>query len=597
MLNEARFGWFKDRLFDDASADFLFPGLGRAELTVNSTNNLGVASQYPRLNPSERRFQFSDNLSWTKGAHTMKFGFDAASTQDYQKQLINQYGTCSYLSLNNFALDFSGNTSGAKNWVTYSQRFGNPVVDVTLKNYGFYGQDSYRLNSRLLVNFGIRYEYTSIPQPSTVNPDYPQSGVIPTTKTNWAPRLGLTYSLTKDQKTILRAGYGIFYARYQGGLINTFFTNNSVYQQSLTFNRSNAAQLAAGAVYPNFLAASAFAAAPGSGDITIPDKNLRNPYTHQGNLGIERQINSTINLNVSYLWSQGVRLYGVRDLNIGPLSAPVTYSIMDTTNANVIGTYTTPTYRGPRPDTRYRRVNQVENPGLSYYNALAVQVNKRYSHGFQTGVSYTWAHAIDLNQSGGDNNIFFSSGPTSYANGDFAAEKGSAINDTRHRFVINSVWSPTFSRSNSAVARYLINNWQLSQVTPLQSAQPTNSTVTVSGNAFTGALVNASLNGCGCGFGRVPFQPVSNLDLDQIYRVDARLVKKLPFNERVTGYLQFEAFNMFNAQYDTVCRTAEYNLVGTQLRYIPSYGEGSSTRVSPDGTSARRGQVSLRITF
>ena len=65
-------------------------------------------------------------------------------------------------------------------------------------------------------------------------------------------------------------------------------------------------------------------------------------------------------------------------------------------------------------------------PGLSYYDALTVQLNRRLSHNVQGGVAYTWAHAIDLNQSNADNNIFFSSGPTSFANGDFASEKGSA---------------------------------------------------------------------------------------------------------------------------------------------------------------------------
>src|SRR5437667_2154999 len=110
------------------------------------------------------------------------------------------------------------------------------------------------------------------------------------------------------------------------------------------------------------------------------------------------------------------------------------------------------------------------------------------------------------------------------------------------------------------MSRYLVNNWQISAVTTLQSAQPINSTTNVSGNAFTGALVTGSLNGLGGGFSRVPFQPVSNLDVDAIYKVDARLAKKLPFTERVTGYLQIEAFNLFNTPYDTSRRAAEYNL-------------------------------------
>src|SRR5262249_9491392 len=163
-VNEARFGWFKDRLYDPASDDFLYPGLGRASLTVNSTSNLGVAANYPRLNPSETRFSFADNVSWVKGAHAVKFGFEFAHTEDYQNQLMNQYGTYSYSTLNNFALDFSANTSGAKNWTTYSQRFGNPIVDTNLKTVGFYGQDQFRVNARLTLNFGVRYDYTAIPQ-------------------------------------------------------------------------------------------------------------------------------------------------------------------------------------------------------------------------------------------------------------------------------------------------------------------------------------------------------------------------------------------------------------------------------------------------
>ena len=149
------------------------------------------------------------------------------------------------------------------------------------------------------------------------------------------------------------------------------------------------------------------------------------------------------------------------------------------------------------------------------------------------------------------------------------------------------------------MARYLINNWQLSQVTTLQSSQPVNSTTNISGNAFTGALSAGSLNGLGGGFSRVPFQPVSNLDLDRIYKVDARLAKKFPITERVDAYLQFEAFNLFNTPYDTSRRTAEYDFVAATntLTYRKDYGTGSSTASSPDGTNARRAQVSLRVTF
>ncbi len=597
LVNEARFGWFKDRLYDPASPDFLAPGLGLAGLTVNSTGNLGLATPYPRLNPSEARFSFADNVSWVKGAHTFKFGADISHLEDYQNQLGNRFGSYSYSTLNAFALDFSGNTS-AKNWNTYSQTFGNPILDTNLMMYGFYAQDQFRVSSNLILNFGVRYDYTHIPQPTIVNPDYPQTGVINSATDNIAPRVGLAYSIGQGRKTVLRAGYGMFFARYQTGLISTLFLNNNLYTQSITYNSATAAQLAAGPVYPNFLPSTAFTPPPGTTDIVFGDKNLRNPYTHQANVGIERELSSTMSLSTSYVWSRGVRLYGVRDLNVGPLGAPVTYTILDPSGA-VAGTYTTPTYRTPRPDPRYRRVSQIDNPGMSYYDGLAVQLDRRFSKGFQGSIAYTWSHAIDLNQSVATNNIFFSSTPTSYANGDFRSEKGSAGNDVRHRMVINFVWTPTVTHSNSGFAKYLLNNWQLSQVTTLQSSQPVNSTTNISGNAFSGALVSGSLNGLGGGFSRVPFQPVSNLNLQPIYKVDARLSKKLPFSERVIGYLTFEAFNVFNTPYDTGVRAAEYNLntATNTLSYISSYASGSSTASSPDGTNARRAQAGLRITF
>jgi hypothetical protein len=595
-VNEARFGWFKDRLFDDASKAFISPVTGRAGLTINSVINLGYATSYPRTNPSENRFQYADSLTWTKGRHTMKFGVDISSTEDYYNSLINQFGTYSYATFTNFALDFSGNTAGLKNWTTFSQSFGNPIVDPTVHDYGFFAQDQFRVTSKLNVNYGIRYDYAQIPQPTIVNPDYPQTGKIHSSNTNFAPRLGVAYSL--NSKTVLRGGYGLFFARIQTGLVNTFFLNNNVYQKSLTFtNTTLGTSTAAGPVFPNYLPSTNLTPPPGTTDITFADPNLRTPYTHQANLSVERELGNGLTMTVSYLWSRGVHLYTIRDLNAGVQGAPVTYKILDFSN-NVVNTYTTPTYRGPHTDPRYRRIDEVDNGGLSYYDALAVQLNKRFAHGFQGGLAYTFGHAIDFNQGAATNNIFFSTGPTSYENGNYSAEKGSAANDVRHRAVINFVWTPTLSKSNSAFARFVLNNWQLSQITTLQSSQPTTGTITISGAAFPGAEFTGSLNGLG-GTNRVPFLPVGNLDFDRIYRVDARLTKAIPFSERVRLNLEFEVFNLTNTTYYTSRQTAEYSLNAATLSLIPQvrYGQGSATAAFPDGTNARRAQVGARVIF
>ena len=97
----------------------------------------------------------------------------------------------------------------------------------------------------------------------------------------------------------------------------------------------------------------------------------------------------------------------------------------------------------------------------------------------------------------------------------------------------------------------------------------------------------------------MPFEALNNLNLDPILRTDARLARKLPFSERVVGYLQFEAFNITNTPYDTSKRSAQYSLTSATATLAPiaSYGSGSASQGFPDGTNARRAQVSLRVTF
>ena len=109
-------------------------------------------------------------------------------------------------------------------------------------------------------------------------------------------------------------------------------------------------------------------------------------------------------------------------------------------------------------------------------------------------------------------------------------------------------------------------------------------------------LAYGTLNGSG-GWSRVPFFPVSSLDIDRTYRVDARLTRNLPFSERVKGSLMFEAFNAFNTQYNTGVNTQAYTVSGNVLRPVNGLGLGNQSQGFPDGTNARRAQVSARFVF
>jgi hypothetical protein len=594
MVNELRYGWFKDRLFDDV-AENLIPSLtGRVQISAQGQANLGVADAYPRLNPSENRHQIADNLTMTLGKHTVKMGFDYVNTRDYNDILRNRNGTYSYPTFTAFAQDLTGNTAGAKRWQSFSQRFGNPVVDTRIQDMNWYVQDQFRVSAKLTLNYGVRYEYAHLSQPAQVNPDYPQTGKVRSPKTNFAPRFGVAYAF--NDRTVLRAGYGIFYARTQAGLLNTFFLENGIYQKLISLNGNIATDLALGPVFPNVLPGIDRNPPPGTVDVTFASPDFRNPYTEQGDIGLERELTGNLGITVSYLWSRGLHLTTTRDLNVGPTGAPVTYRIVDQSGRET-GTYTTPTYRlANRANPRWRRVNMVDHGGNSYYNAMVVQMRKRMSKSWEGSIAYTWSHAIDFNQGGGNNNIFFSSGPSSLFNGDYRGDKSSSSLDQRHRFVATTILTPRLRKSNSALARFLANHWQLSQITTLASAHPATPVVFVSGAPFAGAPFNTSLNGLG-GSPRVPFLPAASLDIDQVYRTDARLTKILPFSDRYQLHLNFEAFNVFNHVSRTLVINRTYEARNGVLTLQPRVGEGSQSQGFPDGTNARRAQVSLRFLF
>jgi hypothetical protein len=592
IVNEARFSWYTDREADDFNKLALSGGVGLVQLTVAQVSNLGAGLNYlPRVDPNERRFQVADNLSWTKGKHMLKFGLDIAATRDYDYFISNQFGTYTYGSASAFALDFSGNTAGLKSWQTFSQTFGNPVTDSTIGDYGFYAQDQFHITPRFTANYGVRYEFASLPQPPQANPDYPQTGKIPESYLNFAPRVGLAYSLG-DNKTVIRAGYGMFYARFPGALINDLWKGDGTYQTSLSLSSSIAAQLAAGPVYPGRLASSS--SAVGSSTLQFAAPDLRTPYTEQGDFAIERQLGSQVSLTTSYIWSRGVRLFSTRDLNIGALSsASYTYRINDF-NGNQVGTYSTQVYQGPKVNPKYNRLIQDENGQNSSYNALAVQLQRRFSKGFQSSIGYTWSHAIDDNQGGGSSNLFFSGVANTY-NGNYKFDKGNSSLDQRHRVTVAFIEQPTFTHRDGAFYKYAVNNWQLSVLTTLGSGRPDYASINIQDSKPPNNGLNFSLNGFG-GLSRVPFLPMNSLLTGATYKVDARITKIIPFTERYKLSLLFEVFNLTNTPVFSGIFDTGYNESNGVLNPLPVGGPRSDS-ATPDGTSARRAQVGARIVF
>ncbi len=423
LVNEARFGWSSDRQADTFDQAELGQGLGFLQVSVAGVT-LGPASYLPRVEPNENRYEYADEVTWTKGSHSIKFGADIANTNDDTYFISNAFGSYTYQTVTQFAEDYTNPTLG-KNWQSYSQTFGNPVVNATIREYGIYGQDQWRASNKLTLTLGLRYEYSQVPQPPVTNPDFPQTGKIHTGPLNFAPRIGVSYKL--DDKTVLRGGFGTFYARFLGSLVDNFWTTNGLYQTADSLSSTNSTQAAAGPMFPFALAAPPSGATVSASTIEFAAPNLKTPYSEQATLAVERAISNDSVLTVSGVWSHGVNLYDSQDLNAPAPTTTHTY-IVDDLSGNQVSTFTTPVYTGARPNTKYGTVYEVTNGESSWYDGLVATYEKRLSHGMQMLGSYTWSHEIDDGQGAGSNALFYNSFNSVY-NGNYTFEKGSGSLD------------------------------------------------------------------------------------------------------------------------------------------------------------------------
>jgi hypothetical protein len=255
-------------------------------------------------------------------------------------------------------------------------------------------------------------------------------------------------------------------------------------------------------------------------------------------------------------------------------------------------------YLNPRPNTKYGGIYETTNGLSSWYDALAVTFNKRFSHGFQSLLSYTWAHAIDDGQGGGGNAIFYSS-PFSTYNGNYVFDKGSGSLDQRHRLVYSLVYQTPNMHGDNFLVKYVVNGWQFSSITTLASGRPAGSpSIRLTDVPVTGMLSSSSLDGFGQN-SRVPFLPVNSLYTPASYRADIRVTKivSLPW-ENVKLFLSGEAFNISNSWSPTGLTNQVYTEAKGVLTLTPTaYGIGSGDGGFPDGTQARRLQISARIVF
>jgi outer membrane receptor protein involved in Fe transport len=571
LFNEARFQYAKDRE----------PGLANSDLPEATIRQSGVTVLVIGRNffsPREttiKRYQIADTLTFVRGAHTFKTGFD------YSKDDI----------LNFFPGNFSGSYTfdsvadfENKRPSRFIQAFAGPgttgpTTNPNIEETGLFLQDEWRLNPSLTLNLGLRYDLQSIAQPDVKNTDAQllAAGIdtsnIPEDSNNIAPRLGFAWT-PGDGRTILRGGYGIFYGRTPAIMIGTAHSNNGINVQTITFTGNGIP------AYPNIYTSLPTGVAIPKPTIFAFDPDFENPEVHQASLGMERAITNDISVGLSYQHVQGNDLQRSIDINV---SNPVSTTIP------IQGSPTPGTIRqfsAIRPFTNFQRIILFQSSADSRYNGYTLDLNKRFANHWQARLAYTWSKVEDNKPDatavvpGGSDDVKYIQDPLDI-DGDWAV----GDNDVRHRVVLSGVWDlDGYLPNASGWKKWVLGGWSLAGIASYQTGQP-----------YT-AVVASDLNNDGnTRNDRAPGFERNSFRLPSQFSVDPRITKTIPLMGTVNVQLIAEAFNVFNRSNVSAVRNTYYGLVSGQL--IPQSNPVTGFGTATASAGPRIIQLAGKITF
>jgi hypothetical protein len=550
IFNEFRFQWGRDNEFQLSQP----PGPGEPTTGINGrppsvaiTNviTFGKPNFLERKSyPDEKRIQFADSLTWTVGKHTLKFGGDINRVSDLLDNLFQEGGAYAYSNIVDFISDFA--IPSGKRYSSYNQGFGPTAFKFNTTDYNAFIQDDIRVNPRLTINLGLRYEYEKLPSPQIANPLAPQTAVFPADKNNFGPRFGIAYDLTGDGKTSLRGGVGVYYGRVINSTISNAITNTGNTAGQLQFNFLPTT--VGSPLYPNTVP-SAPVGTTTRPDIIMFASNMGNPQIYQGDLVFEREIMRNTVLSISYLFSEGRRLPTFVDTNLTLATQRTPYTVV---GGDLNGQTFSFTRYTARPNANFGRMTEIRSTVESSYKALVFQFNRRLDHGLQIQSNYTWSKATD----NGQGSQTFTSPNVPLDPNDYSFEQGQANFDIRHRFVASVVWNPKFySDGSDSVGRHIFNGFTISPIVQVASGRPHSAfvsgnapactTAAICGGSALTAAVSTGILGAG-GDNRFPLIERNSIRFPKTVNVDLRVSRRFKFGETMALEILGEGFNVFN---------------------------------------------------